>query len=51
MAELGCKPIRDYITEDDETRRVRGYHTVDIRAATTRARSDDNDQSPENGEA
>nr|WP_042178940.1 FtsK/SpoIIIE domain-containing protein [Kibdelosporangium sp. MJ126-NF4]CEL13529.1 Cell divisionFtsK/SpoIIIE protein [Kibdelosporangium sp. MJ126-NF4] len=34
MAELGCKPVRQYVPgEDGGTRRVRGYLTTDIRAA------------------
>ncbi|WP_211771569.1 cell division protein FtsK [Kutzneria sp. CA-103260] len=38
MRELGCQPARDYAPQDDGTeRRVRGYHTVAIRAAVAEA--------------
>jgi S-DNA-T family DNA segregation ATPase FtsK/SpoIIIE len=42
MSELGCRPTRHYVTtEDDGTRRVRGYLTADIRAALDRAATDE----------
>ncbi|MFD4668456.1 FtsK/SpoIIIE domain-containing protein [Lentzea sp. NPDC058450] len=33
MGGLGCRPTRQYVQEDEGTRRVRGYLTADIRAA------------------
>jgi S-DNA-T family DNA segregation ATPase FtsK/SpoIIIE len=33
MGDLGCRPTRQYVQEDEGTRRVRGYLTADIRAA------------------
>jgi len=40
MGELGCRPTRDRVTDDDgETRQVRGYRTAEIRGAIDRATS------------
>ncbi|MGZ3140518.1 cell division protein FtsK [Lentzea chajnantorensis] len=33
MGDLGCRPTRQYVQEEEGTRRVRGYLTADIRAA------------------
>jgi DNA segregation ATPase FtsK/SpoIIIE, S-DNA-T family len=42
MAELECRPTRNYITaEDGSVRRVRGYLTADIRAAVERTAADE----------
>ncbi|MCX2953783.1 FtsK/SpoIIIE domain-containing protein [Lentzea sp. NEAU-D7] len=38
MAELGCRPTRDRVTDGDRVRQVRGYDVADIRAAIERAR-------------
>ncbi len=36
MAELDCRPTRQYVPTGDGTRRVRGYLTADIRTAVDR---------------
>ncbi|MGW4109713.1 cell division protein FtsK [Actinosynnema sp. NPDC004786] len=41
MSELGCKPLRQYVSGGDGSRRVRGYLTADIRAAVERAAADE----------
>lgn len=42
MAELECRPTRNYINaEDGSVRRVRGYLTADIRAAIERTVTDE----------
>lgn len=33
MGDLGCRPLRQYVPDGDNTRRVRGYLTADIRKA------------------
>ncbi|RDI31869.1 cell division protein FtsK [Lentzea flaviverrucosa] len=33
MGDLGCRPTRQYVQEEEGTRRVRGYLTANIRAA------------------
>ncbi|ACU37530.1 cell division protein FtsK [Actinosynnema mirum] len=33
MGELGCRPLRQYVPDGEEVRRVRGYLTSDIRTA------------------
>ena len=33
MRDLGCSPARQYVHDGENTRRVRGYLTADIRAA------------------
>jgi S-DNA-T family DNA segregation ATPase FtsK/SpoIIIE len=51
MAELDCRPTRNYITTEDGTlRRVRGYLIADIRAAIKQALADEISY-PEDGEA
>ncbi|GHH59742.1 cell division protein FtsK [Lentzea cavernae] len=37
MAELGCRPTRDRVTDGDRVRQVRGYDLANIRAAIGRA--------------
>lgn len=38
MGELGCRPVRQYLHEEEGTRRVRGYLTADLRAAIAEIR-------------
>ena len=54
MGELGCRPTRNRIPADnDETRRVRGYFTAEIRAAVQRLAADEigSEVGVEDGEA
>ena len=39
MGDLGCRPVRQYVHEDQGTRRVRGYLTADLRGAIAEART------------
>ena len=41
MGEFGCRPTRQYVQDGDNTRRVRGYITADIRAAIAEISSSD----------
>ncbi|NYH77203.1 S-DNA-T family DNA segregation ATPase FtsK/SpoIIIE [Actinopolyspora biskrensis] len=51
MGELGCRPVRHRVqNEDGDTRRVRGYLTAEIRAAVERAANDEI-SSPDDGDS